>query len=730
MDTQTISNSATLETNYDGRKYINRDLSWLEFNYRVLMEARDSSLPVFERIKFLAIFSSNLDEFFRVRVSSIQEVSRLKKKKQKKLGLQPQVLLEKIYARVNEQQEEFGAIFRTEILPELEKNGICLLQEAPTEPIHLDYLDNFFYEEILPFLHPEILLKEKVLHFLGEKAIYFMVKLERKSVKESSQEENQRKKPRYALIQIPVHYFSRFVELPPINGLHYILFLDDVVRLNLSKVFPGFTVRGCHSIKMSRNADLLLEDQIRGNLASKIKESLNNRKIGAPARLLYDKEMPEDMLKYLLDSLNLPLRVDLPDKFRRSLKVRKSDAIAGGRYHNFNDFFGFPNPKAPLLEATPLPPQVYTGFQSDTSLFTQIKNQDHILHFPYHAYDSVIRFLQEASIDPNVEEIHTTQYRVASDSGFVSNLIAAALNNKRVNVFVELKARFDEATNLKTAEKMIQAGVNVKYSLPKLKVHAKIALVVRKEGNDRRMYAFLSTGNFNEKTAKIYADHGFFTADPAITQELLQVFNFLENGSKEVNFQQLLVAQFNIRDDFERMINREIQMAKAGKTAYMLIKVNNLEDRRMIDKLYEASQAGVKVDLIVRGICCLRPEIAGLSENIRIRRVVGTWLEHARVFVFYNQGAYDMYMGSADWMERNLSRRVEVIFPLKNPNLKAEVMHILHLQLTDNTKAVFLDQNLNNSPIPPDPDKPICAQLDTYELIRQGQLGKRDNLFP
>ena len=730
MEPQTISNSATLETNYDGRKYINRDLSWLEFNYRVLMEARDSSLPVYERIKFLAIFSSNLDEFFRVRVASVQEVARLKKKKQKELGLQPQVLLEKIYKRVNEQQEEFGKIFREEILPELENNGIHLLRDSPSEPLHQEFLENFFYEQVLPFLHPEILMKNKVLHFLRDKAIYLMVKLVRKSTKNEADLGSKGKKPRYALIQIPVHYFSRFVELPPINGTHYIIFLDDVIRLYLSKVFPGFNVRECHSVKMSRNADLLLEDQITGNLAAKIRESLNNRKIGAPARLLYDQEMPVDMLKYLLDSLNLPLRVDLPDKFRRSLKVRKSDAIPGGRYHNFNDFFGFPNPKAPLLEANPLPPQVYPGFLTDVSLFTQIKERDHVLHFPYHSYDSVIRFLQEASMDPYVEEIHTTQYRVASDSGFVSNLIAAALNNKRVNVFVELKARFDEATNLKTAEKMMQAGVKVKYSLPKLKVHAKIALIVRKEGTERRMYAFLSTGNFNEKTAKIYADHGFFTSDPVLTNELLQVFNFLENGSKDLSFRNLLVAQFNMRTDFEQKIDREIRQAKAGKTAYMLIKVNNLEDRKMIDKLYEASQAGVKIDLIVRGICCLRPEIQGLSENIRIRRIVGTWLEHARVFIFYNEGAYDMFMGSADWMERNLSRRVEVIFPLKDPFLKAEVMHILHLQLTDNTKAVYLNQNLNNSPVPVDSHNPIRAQIDTYHLIRQGRLGKRDNLFP
>ncbi len=732
MNKSPVSNPATLEANYDGNRFINRDLSWLEFNYRVLLEAKDPSVSLYERIKFLAIFSSNLDEFFRVRVASIQGVARLKKKKKKALGLHPDKILEHIYQRVTEQQEEFGHIFREEILPELEKNGIFLLQGIPQHKIHMDFIESYFYEQILPFLHPELLMKNKVLHFLRDRAIYLMVHMKRKQSPkgENGFEKPSGRKSRYALIQIPVHYFSRFIQLPSIDGQNYIMFLDDIIRLNLHIVFPGFQVIESHSIKMSRNADLLLEDELTGDLAAKIRESLKKRKVGSPARLLYDQSMPREMLKYLIDSLNLSHQTDIPEEFRSFMKIKKSEAIPGGKYHNFHDFFGFPNPKAPQLEAPSFPPLPYEPLQQADKFFETLRERDHLLHFPYHSYDSVIRFLQIASEDPLVEEIHTTQYRVASDSGFVSNLIKAAQHNKKVSVFVELKARFDEATNLQTAEMMRQAGVSVRYSLPNLKVHAKIALVIRKEGGQRRRYAFLSTGNFNEKTAKIYADHGFFTANPNITQELVQVFNFLEKGVKEVSFQHLLVAQFNIRSDFERMIQQEIQASKGGKIGYILIKVNNLEDKNMIKKLYEASQAGVKVDLIVRGICCLRPGIPGLSENIRIRRIVGNWLEHARVFVFYDQGAYHMYMGSADWMERNLSRRVEVIFPIYAQKLKAEVMHILYLQLQDNTKAVYLDQNLMNIPISSDSQPLVAAQMDTYELIKTHQLGKTDKLFP
>jgi len=724
-----VSNPA-LDLDTDAFRYFNRDLSWLTFNYRVLLEAKDASLPLYERLKFMAIYSSNLDEFFRVRVASIQSVLRIKEKKRKKLGLEPDVVLDAILKEVRFQQEKFGEIFRDHISPELEKNKIYILRDRPSELIHGDHIESIFFDEILPFIHVELLMKNKILHFLRDQALYLVVQLRRKKRREGDLEDIIKRKNKFALIQIPTHYFSRFIVLPQIEDRHYIMFIDDVIRCHLEYVFPGYLVEGSYSIKMSRNADLFIEDEFSGDLVEKIRKSLLRRRTGAPARLLYDKHMPKGMLKYLLDTFSLNKTETLPENFVRTIRLDKSELVPGGRYHSFSDFFGFPNPCGSHLESPPFKQLNYADFDEETSMFQVIENRDHLLHFPYHSYEYVLRFLSEAALDPHVEEIHTTQYRVASDSAIVNTLINAARNNKTVSVFVELKARFDEATNLKTADEMKQAGVKVMYSLPGLKVHAKVALVIRREGEQRRCYAFLSTGNFNEKTARIYADHGLFTADPSITDELKKVFEYLEHDTPSLTFSQLKVAQFNLRADMEAMIDREVLNVKSGKTGYILIKINNLEDKGMIDKLYEASQAGVKIDMIVRSICCLRPGVKGLSENITVRRIVGKFLEHARVFVFYNEGAYKMYLGSSDWMERNLDRRIEVVFPLFDMQLKAEVMHILRLQLKDNVKAVLLDDRIQNHPVDNQDEPPVHAQMDTYDLIEQNKLGTVPNLFP
>ncbi len=720
----------SLEQDTDAYRYFNRDLSWLSFNFRVLLEARDRNLPLYERLKFMAIYSSNLDEFFRVRVASIQSVLIIKQKKLKKLGLEPDTVLDAIYQEVNRQQEIFGEIFRKEILPDLERHGIILLRTPLKELSQLDHIRDMFFEQILPFLHVELLMKNKILHFLRDQALYLVVKLRKKKPENLTDDSASKSKMRYALIQIPTHYFSRFVQLPQIDGKHYIMFLDDVIRFNLDIVFPGYIVEASHSIKLSRNADLLIEDEFNGDLVAKIRKSLLKRRVGAPARFLYDKSMPKGMIKYLLATFSLDSTdSNLPEHFVRSFRLNKSEMIAGGRYHNFMDFFSFPNPLSPQLELPPFRQLNYDPFDEETSIFQAIQERDHMLHFPYQSYEYVLRFLNEAALDPYVEEIYTTQYRVASDSAIVNTLINAARNNKRVTVFVEIKARFDEATNLETAEEMKQAGVKVIFSLPGLKVHAKVALVMRREQDQVRRYAFLSTGNFNEKTARIYADHGLFTSDDTITSELRQVFQYLEDETPPDPFQQLLVAQFTLRQQFEAFIDREIQHVKAGKPGYILIKINNFEDKQMIDKMYEASNAGVKVDLIVRSICCIRPGMENTSENITIRRIVGRFLEHARIFVFYNSGAYNMYLGSSDWMERNLKRRIEVVFPLKDASLKSEIMHILKLQLTDNIKAVTLNQDINNIPVPYDDQNPVCAQEDTYKLIELGKLGKDKDLF-
>ncbi|MEO0638273.1 MAG: hypothetical protein AAFY70_01000 [Bacteroidota bacterium] len=481
-------------------KYINRDLSWLSFNYRVLLEASDDSLPIYERLKFLAIYSSNMGEFYRVRVASIQRLLQLSKKispdEKEKLKAN-EALLEAIHKEVFRQQETFGSIFHQQVLPKLAEQKIVLLLDTPSYIAHQEFVRNFFDEEITPYLHPELLRKNKILHFLRDTTLYLAVKLRNRprNYEQLLPAEKlilaEKKRVRYALIQIPTHYFPRFIELPSIDGVRYYAFLDDVIRYNLERVFHGYDVLSSHSVKLNRNADLMIEDEDNGNLVKKVANSLKKRRVGLPSRFLYDQEMPSVMLKYLRDTFEL----------------KKRELVPGGRYHSFFDFFGFPNPHAPELEREPTPPLPVTEFGLYANIFAALQVKSWLLHFPYHSYDHVISFLNQAAVDAQVKEIYATQYRVASHSQVVSALIRAAQNGKKVTVFVEIKARFDEASNLKSAQEMEEAGVKTIYSIPGLKVHAKVAMVLRQEADGtEKGYAFLSTGNFNEKTARIYTD--------------------------------------------------------------------------------------------------------------------------------------------------------------------------------------------------------------------------------
>lgn len=691
--------------------YGDRDLSWLSFNERVLWEARDQSLPLYDRVKFLAIFSSNLDEFFRVRVASIRSLLDLDKNSRKNLGLNTKALLSEIHQTVLTQQVEFGRIYHDQILPGLESGGIYLHNAILDDKKHATFIRNYFREEVMPFVNPNLLQKGRIIHFLRDKALYLAVRMHPRS-KTGAQKTGKglRKRTCYALVEIPTHYCPRFLELPGSETRHDIVFLDDVIRSYLDEIFPGYMVKDAYCIKLSRDADLQIEDEFAGDLAEKVSQSLAKRRIGAPARFLFDQSMPESMVKYL----------------KEAFQLSNEDAMPGGRYHNFSDFFNLPNPRTPLLQSPGMQRLPHPAFDHDLSMFGPIAEKDRLLHFPYHRYDYVLRFLNEAALDPAVEEIKTTQYRVAANSGIVSALIRAARNGKNVTVFVELKARFDEAANLQSAADMKAAGVRVIHSLPGLKVHAKIALIKRREEGRSRSYAFLSTGNFNETTARNYADHGLMTANQDLTHELGHVFCFLENPLYlPPQFQHLLVAQFNMKVRFLAMIDREIDHARAGRKGHITIKINNLEERVMIDKLIEAGRAGVVIELIIRGICCLRPGLPGLTENIRIRRLVGQHLEHARVFIFHNDGADDIYLASADWMDRNLNRRVEVGFPVLDPENKAEIRQVIALQLNDNVKAVRLDTNLANRPIEKVSGKAsVDAQKDTYALIAADMLGK------
>nr|WP_320119131.1 polyphosphate kinase 1 [uncultured Marinifilum sp.] len=682
-------------------QFLNRDLSWLSFNKRVLEVATNKELPLYERIKFLAIYSSNLDEFYRVRVGTYKRFTELPPEDKKNLRENPDIILKKINAEVDRQQNQFGDIFRNQIIPELKENNIILLQNEKLSDEHHQFVKDFFLENVLPHAQPMLLLKKQVQPFLQNNAIYLAVKLyKRRSKKE---EEGTHKKPRarYAIIKVPCHHFPRFIELPEIDGKHYIMFLDDIIKLRMKILFPGYKIDSSYSFKLSRDADLLIEDEYSGDLIEMIERSLIKRETGTPSRFLYDESIPKGFLKFLKDSFDL----------------KPNDMVKGGRYHNFQDFFAFPNPKHPELEIEAYHPISVDELKvGSKSIFKTVRKKDRILHFPYQSYAYVIRFLNEAALDPKVEEIKATQYRVADNSAVVNALINAARNGKKVTVFVEVKARFDEETNLRSAREMRKAGVKIIYSIPGLKVHAKIALIKRK--GDKKDYAFLSTGNFNEKTAKIYADHGFFTADQEIIHDLTQLFDYLENKTPGYTFKKLLIGHFNLKSELIRLIDREIENVKSGNKGHIILKMNGMQEREMIQKLYEASEKGVKIDLILRGICCLKPN-QKYSKNIRVIRIVDQFLEHARAFYFYNKGENQLYLSSADWMNRNLHRRIECAFPIQDLAIKKELIHILKIQLADNTSARILDAKLNNIPVSRKENEPLVrSQIKIMEYLK------------
>ncbi len=681
-------------------QYINRDLSWLSFNSRVLDEASDRDLPLYERLKFLAIYSSNLDEFYKVRVASYRRLLSQSGKNTEEEDSNPAEVLRNILKVVDKQQKEFGRIFWKELVPELRRNNIVLLQNRRLAKVYREYIHRYFYEEVIPYLQPILLLKGKISPFLRDSAIYLAIKLYKKSPRQ--EDPSKKKRARYAIVNIPTDRLPRFILLPSVKEKHSIIFLDDLIKMNLEALFPGYTIDSSYSVKLSRDADLDIGDEFSGDLAEKIQRSLVKRKTGIPSRFLYDQSIPHSFLKLLQDNFHLA----------------DEDLVPGGKYHHFSDLFTFPNPVSPLLEVKSLTPLMKKDLAKHSSLLEAMEDSDWMLHFPYHSYDPVIRFLNEAAIDPKVKEIKTTQYRVARDSAIVNALITARNNGKKVTVFVEVKARFDEHANLQFAKIMKKAGIRIIYSIPGLKVHAKVALVLRKSTKGRKSaYAFLSTGNFNEKTAKLYADHGLLSSDENITSELKLLFNHLEDQSLKIKLKHLLVAQFNIKKELIKLINREIVNARDGKPAWMVLKMNGIDHKKMIDKLYEASQAGVKIDLIVRGICCVIPG-EPFSENIRVTRIVDRYLEHARVFVFGNQGDPEIYMASADWMNRNLNSRIELCFPIYDTLIKNEVMDVLQLQLRDNTKARYLDKAHTNLPVHSEEKRKIRAQIETYKLLK------------
>ncbi len=678
--------------------FLNRDLSWLSFNQRVLMEAADKSVPLYSRISFLSIFSSNLDEFFRVRMPSIFALTSITAKKTSIREEYPKNLVQLVQTEVQKQLEEFGSIFKNQIIPELRFNNICLYYNEPIRQEHLESSREYFLSKVLSFLQPVILRKENQPNiFLENNALYFIIDLE-------SPEEPD--KHQYALLNIPSSNLPRFSEQAMVGDDHYILFLDDVIRENLQEVFPGFTLHGAWSIKLTRDAEMNIEDEFIGDISEKIEKQLDKREAGNATRLLYDETMPEEVKNFV----------------QKYLVLRNEEMLAGGRYHNLKDLGSLPNPQKGKLTNPSWPYIAHPGFDNQHSIFHSISESEKLLHLPYHSYNYILRFFNEAAIDPNVKEIYITLYRVAADSHIVNALISAAKNGKKVTVFVELKARFDEANNIKWSKRMKAAGIKIINSIPGLKVHAKVALIKRVEDKEWKNYSFMATGNFNEATGRFYTDHVFFTSDKNMGLELTWLFDYLQSRKQpsdymKIPFRHLLVSQFNMIKRFEKLIDREIKNAKKGKPAGIIIKLNNLQERAMIEKLYEASRAGVKVQLLARSICALAPGVEGQSENITVTRIVDRYLEHARVFVFHNNGDPKYYMGSADWMNRNLHSRVEVIFPVYDKAMGEELNQILQLQLNDNRKAVYVNTELNNERIRNNGPS-LAAQEAIYEMVK------------
>jgi len=692
------------------QKYFDRELSWLSFNHRVLQEAKDPSVPLYERIKFAAIYSSNLDEFFRVRVASLRSLVNLKQKAQKQLSFKPNNLLRQIKTIVHNQQEELGKIFREELMPQLEKENIFIADEKSICEEHKDFTRSYFYDQLIPYLQPTLLDKKRISTFLQNKAIYLAIKLSVKSRKKSSQTKIT-SRFKYAIVEIPAERFGRFIVLPQIENKNYLIFIDDIIRIHLTELFPGYNVDCCYSVKLTRDAELYIDDEFSGDLLQKIKKGLSKRKTGAPCRFLFDKEMPEDFIKFL----------------REALHLSKEDLIPGGKYHNFNDFFGLPKFGNPKLEYEPMPPLPCAQLENVNSVFSVLKKKDVLLSYPYQSYKYVLNFLSEAATDPKVKSIKITLYRVAENSLVVRELIKAAGNGKKVTAFVEVKARFDEELNFASAETLEKNGVKVFFSFPGLKVHSKLCLVERLENNITKYYTYLATGNFNEKTARIYSDYGLFTAHQEIGKEAVKVFNYLERKMEKAKFEHLLVAPFNLRKTFFELIENEISIASQGKKAEIILKLNSLEDRKMIKKLYQASSAGVKIKIIVRGICCLIPAIKDLSEKTSLgevepRRIdtisiVDRYLEHSRVYIFHNNGDIKYFLGSADWMKRNLSRRVEVCFPVYDKNIQNELQKMINIQLSDNVKARIIDDGQINNFKTSNDKKKIRSQYAIYNLL-------------
>ena len=684
----------------DKYSYIDREKSWLAFNARVLQEASDDNVPLLDRFRFLGIFSNNLDEFFRVRFAAIRRLSLSGETGEKVLGgITAQQLVKDITEIVIQQQSESLRILKI-IEKKLEKENIFIINENQVSKEQQNFIKDYFIQKVSPALVTIILNDLAEFPTLKDTSGYLAVKLVMKSSSTSKIQET-----RYAVIEIPKS-INRFVVLPSNDEKHYIILLDDVIRYNLSSLFNIFDYKSvtAHMIKITRDAQLDIDSDMSKSMLEKIATSVKDRRIGEPVRFVYDKSIGKDTLKFFLSNMG----IDSSDSI-----------IPGGRYHNRRDYMDFPNLGRFDLLYTPKTPLPVDGLSLDGSILNKIAKKDYLVNAPYQSFSYIIKFLREAALDPNVTAIKITLYRLSKNSQVISSLINAAKNGKKVTVQIELQARFDEASNISYAEQMQTEGIELIFGIKGLKVHSKICVIDRIEGGKLVRYGMISTGNFNESTAKVYTDVTLFTSHQQILKDVIKIFDFFEVNYRVHRYKHLIVSPHYTRSKFYKLIDREIANANAGKIAFIKLKMNSLSDYAIIDKLYDASNAGVKIQLQIRGICCLIPGKIGMSENIEAISIVDNFLEHSRVYIFGNEGNPEVFISSADFMRRNLDGRVEVTCPIYDDKIRQELIDTFDIGWKGNVKARFHSENFENKYRSRGNNPTFRAQSETYNYYLQ-----------
>ncbi len=681
---------------------LNRELSWLQFNHRVLQEAEDLRNPLLERMRFLGIYSNNLDEFFRIRVATIRRLMDLKQDKNDYIDYDVVQILDDITKTEAVFQKRFAGVFN-QLIRDLKNHQVFVVDEGQLSHDQGVYLRSYFKSKIRPLLFPIILKDFNDPDSLNDTSIYLAIKMTKANAPTNIG---------FAILEVPSEQLSRFIILPSENENNYVILLEDAIRHSLDELFLNFSYDNydAYTFKITRDAELDLDNDALKSYVDRIEESLRLRVKGSPVRLVYDRSMPDQLLK----------------KITSLLKIKSKDSLMpGGRYHNFKDFMSFPDFGKFNLNYPPMPALIHPQLQGQKSAFEVVGKRDVMLHFPYHTFQHVIDLLREASIDPNVKSIKMTIYRAGSFSNVINALINASRNGKKVTVYLELQARFSEEQNILWTRKLQEAGVKILHGIPGFKVHAKLILIKRLENRKMKFYANIGTGNFNEFTSSTFSDIGLFTSNPSITSEVELMFNLFESYYKPTKFKTLKVAPFSMRRFVLKMLDREIENAHLGKESWAIIKLNNLVDSAVIAKLYEASCCGVKLKLIVRGICVLIPGIEGMSENIEAYSIVDRYLEHSRVYCFANGGKKDIYISSSDWMIRNFDNRFEVACPIYDPQIKEDIFNILLLNLKDNQKLRVYSDKYVNPYKTADNEEPVYAQKSIYEYFKSKTLNSQ-----